>query len=206
MKTPKSANQKIITLVLSLVVLGLASPLPALPALAEELLSEQPFRLNEAAMAGIQEVAPDGPAAAEYDYVRNASLGIESDLPAVVASGQTVSVRLAVSPGETAINVAKASLAYTTDTLKLVAVDGEGLPFSIIFDEQTGEGRLAVTAMQPAPGISSKTQMAELYFIATAAGEARIDFLPDSVTLANDGHGSDVLASAQGLVFAISDY
>lgn len=199
-------RKKLIALVPVLAVFGMACPQSVSRVLAEDLLSGQPFRQNEAALSGVQEVAPSGPANEEYDLVRSASLNIESELPSTVALGQTVSVKLTVTPGETAINVAKASLAYSSDTLKLVAVDGESSPFSMIFDDQAGVGEVTVTAMRPAPGISAKAQVAELYFIAMAAGEARIDFQPDSVVLANDGYGSDVLASAQGLVFGISEY
>ncbi|NTW22401.1 hypothetical protein HGA34_02525 [Candidatus Falkowbacteria bacterium] len=200
------ARKKVIAALVPLAALGMMIPRTVSPALAEELLSDQTFVLNEPIMAGTQEIAPLGPAGDDYDYTRSASLSIEADLPAAVTLGQTISVRLMVNPGESAINVAKASLAYTAETLTLVAIDGEDAPFSIIFDNQTGIGELAVTGMQPAPGISAKAQVAELYFIAAAPGEARIDFLPGSMVLANDGYGSDVLASAQGTAFAISSY
>ncbi len=199
-------RKKFIAIAPVLAILGMVCPQSVSLVSAEDLFSGQAFRQNEAALSGVQEIAPLAPANEERDYVRSASLSIDSELSSTVAFGQTVSVKLTVTPGETAINVAKASLAYSSDTLKLVAVDSEGSPFSMIFDDQAGAGEVAVTAMRPAPGISAKSQVAELYFIAVAAGEARIDFQPDSVVLANDGHGSDVLASAQGLVFGISEY
>lgn len=200
------AVKKIIVLFLFFGAVCAIMPVSILSASAEGLFSDQPFRLNDPAMSEVQEIAPLEPLNGSYNYLRSAGLSIVSDLPATVALGQTVSLKIMVKPGEGAINAVKASLAYSIDTLKLVAVDGEGTPFSIIFDEQAGEGKLAVTAMQPAPGVNSESRVAELYFIAVAPGEARIDFQPDSVVLANDGYGSDVLAFAQGTSFAVSGY
>jgi hypothetical protein len=195
-------RKKISIVFLLLLVVLIASR----PVLAEEPFSGEPYRLNGQAMASVQTEAPVGPSSDSYNYTRSAKLSLESDESFLAAVGQTFSVKLAVEPGEGPINAVKASLAYSAENLKLVAVDGEGAPFSIIYDEQLGGNEMIITAMQPAPGISVKAEVATLYFIATEAGEARIDFKADSLVLANDGYGSDVLAAAQPLALPIVNY
>jgi len=192
-------RKKITIAYLMVLVGGLIVPRIASPALAEGLLTDQTFHQNEAALLGVQAVAPLNPITDDYNYVRSAGLSIEPEILTNVAVGQTFSVKLMVDPGESIINTVKASLSYSPETLKLVAVDGEGTPFSMIFDEQSALGEVAVTAMQPAPGISVKAQIVQVYFVATSIGEAKIDFMPTSMVLANDGHGSDVLATARGV-------
>lgn len=119
------------------------------------------------------------------------------------AVGQIIRVRALVSPTGQSINLLNARITYSTSTLRLVEVDSNVSDFSLNLIGDQSAGSVSIIGMQPWPGIATSSVLADLVFMTIAAGQAEINFAPESSALANDGYGTEVFTAAEASSFIV---
>jgi hypothetical protein len=108
-----------------------------------------------------------------------------------------------VDPAGQSINLVDAELNYSTSTLKLVEIDSSVADFYMNLISGKSTGAASIIAMQPWPGIATSSVVADLVFLALDSGRAEINFNQESMVLANDGYGTDVLSTTESASFLI---
>ncbi len=107
---------------------------------------------------------------------------------------------------KTSINAVQVDVDYNPNRLELVKISTKG-SFANVFiqkeiDNEAGYARL--TGGVPNPGYTgSRGLFATFYFKGTLPGLAKVEFLPTSMVLANDGQGNNVLSKLSTASFLI---
>jgi len=106
-----------------------------------------------------------------------------------------IRLSIIVDPGEQSINTVSTVLRYPQEKLNLLTIDNANSHFSLFLEEEINqeEGLVIITCLQPFPGIKEKANLVNLIFQPLETGEIEIEFLEDSIVLANDGYGTNVL-------------
>lgn len=114
--------------------------------------------------------------------------------------GEQISVRVVLNTGGTAINAGEATISFPAAQLEVVRL-AKGQIFSIWAEEPhygNKDGTVRFAGGLPAPGYSgSSGTILTIVFRAKASGTAPINFL-EAAVLADDGYGTNVLASVSG--------
>ena len=103
------------------------------------------------------------------------------------------------------INATSVVISYPKDTLNLLEIDTIESNFSIFLEKEIDQkhGTVIITCLQPFPGVMGKVNIVNLVFQPFKKGEAWVKILEDSMVLANDGYGTDVLNKVSGAQFSI---
>ncbi len=113
-----------------------------------------------------------------------------------------IKLSIIVNPNDQSINTVLASLKYPKDDLEFLRTDKANSDFSIFLENNDEKkGILTIISLQPFPGIEKKANMIDLVFRPLKKGLVEIEFLKDSVVLANDGYGTNVLKEKSGISF-----
>lgn len=124
---------------------------------------------------------------------RTAVIGISFLRPAA-QSGSLLKLRLVAKPGIQAVNAVRASLRYDPDLLQMILIDNTESDFSLFLTgDEHGAGQIIIEALQPYPGFAKDARIADVLFLAKAKGSGRVELSGDSLALANDGFGTDVI-------------
>ncbi|HUW24705.1 MAG TPA: cohesin domain-containing protein [Patescibacteria group bacterium] len=95
------------------------------------------------------------------------------------------------------INAVQADIGFDSQRLELVDISTEG-SFATIFIQKEINNRIGYARLSgglPNPGFSDKSGIfGTIYFKGKSPGLARVEFLPSSLVLANNGRGSNVLS------------
>lgn len=105
------------------------------------------------------------------------------------------------------INATSVIISYPKDILNLVAIDTTESDFSIFLEKEIDQkhGTAIITCLQPFPGIIGKANIVNLVFQPLKKGDAWVKISEDSMVLANDGYGTDVLNEVSGTQFLIGN-
>ncbi|HVM76831.1 MAG TPA: cohesin domain-containing protein [Candidatus Paceibacterota bacterium] len=117
------------------------------------------------------------------------------DSPATSSVGSQISITIVMDPKGVAVNALDAKIAYSPNALQFIAKDEDASPFSIRLFEQSDSTSTEIIQVQPNPGISHAATIARLTFRAITPGTTTIYFESSSQILANDGLGTNILAS-----------
>lgn len=127
---------------------------------------------------------------------RTASLFIENTDKKT--KGYIYRINIMVDPGGQAINTVGLNLNFSKEKLEVTDIDVDNsfcdMFIDNTFDNKTGEIKIACG--KPYPGIDTTAQIATVTFAVKQKGLLKFNFSDDSVVLANDGFGTDVLESA----------
>ena len=105
-----------------------------------------------------------------------------------------VNADLIVSSGEESINLIQAVINYQPDQLMFDSVDFSNSDFSLFWEEVDVEkGTISIVAIQPFPGIKGISKIANIKFKTLVKSDANLSLSNDSVVLANDGFGTNIL-------------
>lgn len=119
--------------------------------------------------------------------------------------GSTFTVSVKVNTGGQVINAAEGSMSYDTNLLDVVSVSRSGAVFNLWTTEPTaGGGSIRFGGGIPMPGYNgSAGHVCNITFKAKQAGDASVRFTSGAV-LANDGKGTNILASMGAASYKIS--
>jgi len=113
-----------------------------------------------------------------------------------------ITLSIVVNPNDRSINTVLASLKYPKDSLAFLRTDKTNSDFSIFLESNNEEkGIVTVISLQPFPGIKEKANIIDLVFKPLKQELIEVEFLKDSVVLANDGYGTNVLKEKNGISF-----
>jgi len=119
--------------------------------------------------------------------------------------GDTIELNIILDPQGESVNTVSAIIHYPESKLKLLTIDNSDSDFSIFLEKEADEekGIIKISCIQPFPGIKQKAQISKLIFDPLETGNCKIEFLEDSMVLANDGYGTNILKEAMGNVYSI---
>lgn len=123
-----------------------------------------------------------------------------------VSTGDIVTVRVIVNPAGMAINNAEALLHFPVDVLQVLSVSKAGSMFPLWVEDpgfSNAAGTVSFNGGIPNPGATSAGTVLSITFHAVHPGTASIT-LSDTAVRANDGMGTNVLASAQGTQITVA--
>ncbi|MEI7497777.1 MAG: hypothetical protein WCK11_00655 [Candidatus Falkowbacteria bacterium] len=106
-----------------------------------------------------------------------------------------------VDPHGQSINLVNAPLTYSSSTLRLVKTDYDSSAFSLFLSNVDTAGSVSFVAMQPAPGINTRTIVTSFYFEVIGQGPALFTVGTDAEVMANDGFGTNILAKSSGAIW-----
>lgn len=110
-------------------------------------------------------------------------------------------VSIFVDPNNISINAVSVKLKYSKDDLKPVIIDNTNSNFSLFFVENIDEvnGIVTITYIEPYPGLSKKSLVADILFEKLNNKESVIYIEDGSEVLANDGLGTHLLWKSEKL-------
>jgi len=115
-----------------------------------------------------------------------------------------VSVDIMVNSGEQSMNLVHAVIHYPSDKLMFNAIDFDDSAFSLFLKEvDAKKGTITILAIQPFPGIKGIAEVAHLQFKALTNGDINLNLGDDSIVLANDGFGTNILSNTMDISYCI---
>jgi hypothetical protein len=114
--------------------------------------------------------------------------------------GEIFNMKIEVKGAETPVNAVQADLKYDPGVVEVIDISTRDSFCSIFVDKEIDNdvGFARITGGLPNPGIRLNKDvggiLGEVYLKAKQPGVAKIEFLPSSMVLANDGRGTNMLA------------
>ncbi len=125
-----------------------------------------------------------------------------------VSVGNIISLNVLIDTAGAAINTSSGSVQFPTDLLQVVSVNKASSIFPLWVQDpafSNAAGTVTFDGGVPNPGFTgSNGQVMSIVFRAKKAGTASVIFSGDSVVLANDGLGTDILTGTQIATIQIS--
>ncbi len=120
--------------------------------------------------------------------------------------GEVFPLKLEIVGIKTPINAVQVDLGFETDKLSVEDISTDG-SFATIFVQKeinNNAGFVRLSGGLPNPGYSSEQGFfGTVYFKAKAPGAVEVKYLPSSMALANDGHGTNVLKELSSVSYLI---
>jgi hypothetical protein len=146
------------------------------------------------------------PAIAEDFYYRGPKLNPESATSALFLtpvrekSGNTLTLDLVVDPAGEEINTVSTEISFPTDKLSLTNLSKTNSFCSFFVEEKIDNalGKIKISCVTPYPGTEKMSNVISLTFTNLVQGSADINLSDDSMVLANDGYGTNVLKNLEG--------
>jgi len=112
----------------------------------------------------------------------------------------TFTLDLVVDPAGEEINTVSTEISYPVDKLSLLEINKDNSFCSLFVEDENDNinGKIKISCIKPFPGVDTLSNVVTLTFTTQATGTADLDLSPDSLVLANDGYGTDVLKAATG--------
>jgi hypothetical protein len=120
--------------------------------------------------------------------------------------GETFSIKVEIEGIEGAVNTIQADLGFNPETLEAVEISTSGSFANIFIQKEINNemGYARLTGGLPNPGfLDKKGIFGTVFFQGKKPGIAKIEFLPSSLVLANDGHGTNVLKDLASVSYLI---
>jgi len=134
---------------------------------------------------------------------KDASLALTLESGSIRTHG-IFTVDLYLRPSQTPVNLVYALLSYPT-SVALLAQDTHMSPFALrLADPDAADAARETIQMQPSPGIMQPVRVAAFTFEATRPGTFFITIASSSHVLANDGFGTDILGTIQGVSVTVT--
>lgn len=120
--------------------------------------------------------------------------------------GEVFPLKIELTGIKIPINTVQTDISYNPDRLNIVDISTQGSFATIFIQKEINNslGYARLTGGLPNPGFSSKTGIfGTIYFKGVSPGIAKVDFLPSSMILANNGRGSNVLTGLNSASYII---
>jgi len=110
------------------------------------------------------------------------------------STNEFLNLDLMLNPGGQAVNAIGTTVYYSPDTLSIDSLSIDGSACQLFIDRiiDNDIGSLTFSCGTPFPGILSESKILQITFKKKQTGWAYVDFT-DSMALANDGYGTDIL-------------
>jgi hypothetical protein len=147
------------------------------------------------------------PAIAEEEfYYRGPKLNQESAASALFLTpirektGDSFTLDLVVDPTGEEINTVSTEISFPADKLSLEDLGKENSFCSFFMEEKVDNalGKIKISCASPYPGTAKLSNVVSLTFKRINPGPADLSLSPDSLVLANDGYGTNVLKDLKG--------
>ncbi|MDD5527642.1 MAG: cohesin domain-containing protein [Patescibacteria group bacterium] len=146
------------------------------------------------------------PARAEDFYYRGPKLNPQSAnsalflTPVREKTGDSLTLDLVVDPAGEEINTVSAEISFPTDKLFLTNLSKTDSFCSFFVEEKIDNnlGEIKISCVAPYPGTDKMSNVVSLTFKQIDSGAAELSLSPDSLVLANDGYGTNVLKDLKG--------
>jgi hypothetical protein len=115
-------------------------------------------------------------------------------------NGDYLTLDLVVDPAGEEINTVSAEISFPIGKLSLENMGKEDSFCSFFIEENidAAAGKIKISCAAPSPGTSQISNVLSLTFKKIGSGEAELDLSEDSLVLANDGYGTNVLKELRG--------
>lgn len=132
---------------------------------------------------------------------QSASLTMET----IENNNNQIIIEVIVDPNENNINTISLNLKYSTSTLELINTNLENSFCSLLIENTNNNitGVINISCGKPDPGTSIESIVSELYFKKINQGWASITIDQNSLVLANDGFGTNILNEISSKNFLI---
>jgi len=120
--------------------------------------------------------------------------------------GQNFSVRVSVDSGGQAINAVEDVLSYSKNTLRATSISKESTVIALWVKDPVYNNSIGVISFGggiPSPGFNGLGRLFRVYFKPIGVGSAWISYSSSAKVLANDGLGTNILASVGRADFTI---
>jgi hypothetical protein len=146
------------------------------------------------------------PAVAEDFYYRGPKLNPEQSTSALFLTPvrkldrNTFTLDLVVDPSGKQINTVSTEISFPADRLSLIDLSKTDSFCSFFVEENidNDQGKIRLSCVAPYPGTDKMSNVISLTFRQAGTGPAELSLSPDSLVLANDGYGTNVLKSLGG--------
>ncbi|MDD4902015.1 MAG: cohesin domain-containing protein [Patescibacteria group bacterium] len=165
-----------------------------------------PIKALFLAMIALFIFAVINPAAAEEFYYRGPKLNPQIAASALFLTpireknGNSFTLDLVVDPADEEINTVSTEISFPTDKLSLENLS-KGNSFCSFFVEEKIDnalGKIKISCLAPYPGTDRMSNVISLTFKQINTGTANLNLSSDSLVLANDGYGTNVLKDLGG--------
>ncbi len=111
--------------------------------------------------------------------------------------GNYILMDLVVNPNDDEINTVSTKIHFPKDKLYFLGMSKTNSFCSFFLEEEINnqEGYIKITCLKPYPGVDIISNVIGLIFLETGSGVAKVTLGEDSMVLANDGYGTNVLRS-----------
>jgi hypothetical protein len=111
-----------------------------------------------------------------------------------------IALDLVVEPHLAEINTVSAEISYPTDKISFKELSKNNSFCSFFIEEKvdTAAGKIKISCATPYPGTAETSRVITVYFEGLEKGDAEIKLSSDSLVLANDGYGTNVLKEIVG--------
>jgi hypothetical protein len=120
--------------------------------------------------------------------------------------GEVFPLKIEIAGIKTPINAVQVDLGFETEKLEVQEVSTDGSFASIFVQKEfnNNAGFVRLSGGLPNPGYSSEQGLfGTVYFKTKAPGAVTIEYLPSSMVLANDGHGTNVVKDLASVSYLI---
>ena len=144
--------------------------------------------------------------AEEEFYYRGPKLNPESASSALFLTpvrqknGDLLTLDLVVDPAGEEINTVSTEISFPTDKLSLETLSKDNSFCSFFVEEKidNAAGKVKISCVAPYPGTDKWSNVVSLTFRQINTGAADLNLSDDSLVLANDGYGTNVLSEKNG--------
>jgi hypothetical protein len=111
-----------------------------------------------------------------------------------------ISIDLVVEPHQAEINTVSTEISYPIDKISFKEMSKENSFCSFFIENNVDaiNGKIKISCASPYPGTDKTSRVITLYFKGLKKGLAEISLSDDSLVLANDGYGTNVLNEITG--------
>lgn len=112
----------------------------------------------------------------------------------------SISLDLVVEPNQAEVNTVSTEISYPTDRISLKKMSKENSFCSFFIENNVDavNGKIKISCAAPYPGTAKTSRVVTLYFEGLKKGLAEINLSNNSLVLANDGYGTNVLKEIKG--------
>lgn len=105
-----------------------------------------------------------------------------------------ITVDLVVEPGGEEINAVETEIYFNNDQLELMEINKEKTFCQLFVEENlSAPGKIKLSCLAPYPGIKDISNIYTVVFKQKIIGKTKLTLSPESLVLANDGYGTNIL-------------
>jgi hypothetical protein len=127
--------------------------------------------------------------------------------PVRARTANSLTLDLMVDPAGEQINTVSTEISFPADKLSLLSLGKTNSFCSFFVEEKINNtlGKIKISCLAPFPGTNKMSNVVSLTFKKIGSGSADLSLSSDSLVLANDGYGTNVLQNLSGQTVALNN-